>query len=273
MFAMRDSKSKEVERFLNKADIHQQFTRNYRTAENENFFDQAFTYLTNILNAPKNSTFLDVGCGSCAHSLRLARRGFFVQAVDLSEWIIERARENVKTSGLEKAISIQRANILSLPYKDRTFSYILCWGVLMHIPELEKALSELVRVLKSGGMLIISENNRYSFHAVMKYSLKRLFHLGKASVKETTAGIEYWYTGTEGSLLVRQTDIGWLIRALENRQLIVKTRVCGQFTDLYTEVSSRHLKNLIHGFNNFWFKYVKSPYPAAGNIVIFQKEG
>ena len=37
------------------------------------------------------------------------------------------------------------------------------WGVLMHVPNLEMALVELVRVLKPGGKLILGENNAASF--------------------------------------------------------------------------------------------------------------
>jgi 2-polyprenyl-3-methyl-5-hydroxy-6-metoxy-1,4-benzoquinol methylase len=269
---MNDLKSKEVERFLAKPDIHQQWVSAYRTAENEPFFEQAFDYIARVLNAPKNSTFLDAGCGTCAHSIRLANLGFLVQAVDLSESVLKEAEANVKAKGLETKISIRREDICSLSFEDETFSYILCWGVLMHIPDLEAAISELTRVLKPGGALVIGENNMYSLEAIILRSLKRFLRKEKASVKKTPAGMEYWTTTSAGTLLVREANTQWMIERFKSRGLTVKKHVARQFTELYLRFCSPLLKSLIHGFNNFWFKYIKIPHPALGSLVILQKE-
>jgi ubiquinone/menaquinone biosynthesis C-methylase UbiE len=268
----KDLESKEVEKFLAKPDIHQKWERAYRVAENESFFDRAFDDIAHLVNAPRNSLLLDAGCGSCAHSVRLAKRGFQVQAVDFSESILKKAKLNIKARELQNRISIQKASILCLPFKDESFSYILCWGVLMHIPDVEQALLELARVLKPGGTLIISENNMYSLQSVMRFTLKRLLRLGTAHIKKNPAGIEYWYTGSDGMFLTRQTDIQWLIKQLKNSRFVVRKRIAGQFTDLYGVASSGILKKFIHAFNGFWFKHIKIPHPAAGNIVIVQKQ-
>lgn len=68
-------------------DIHQEWVSIYRTAENEPFFELAFDCIVNVLNAPINSSILDGGCGTCAHSIRLASRGFIVYAVGLFEYV------------------------------------------------------------------------------------------------------------------------------------------------------------------------------------------
>jgi ubiquinone/menaquinone biosynthesis C-methylase UbiE len=269
---VHDSKSKEVQKFLAEPDIHQQWEKAYRTADNDHFVDQVYDYLTRVLDAPNNSIFLDAGCGSCAHAVRLASHGFFVQAIDFSESILQTAKINIKARKFENKITLQNASILSLPFKDKSFGYVLCWGVLMHIPDLEQALSELVRVLKPGGTLIISENNRYSFQSLIRLGLKRLLKLGQARIKITPAGTEYWYDSPKGMFLTRQTDIGWLINRLKNKRFVVKARVAGQFTDLYAAVSFRFVKKLIHNFNNLWFRYIKIAYPAGGNILIVQKD-
>lgn len=268
---MNDSKSKAVERFLAKPDVHQQWVETYY-AENETFYEQAIDYIISILKAPKNSIFLDAGCGNCAHSIRLANRGFFVQAIDFSEAVLEMARENVNAKGLEGKISIKRENILALPFKNGTFNYILCWGVLMHIPDLEKAIAELTRVLKPGGTLVISELNMYSPQSIILRNLKRFSGKKRVDVKKTPAGMEYWSISSNGALLKRQANIHWLIERFKSNGFAVTKRVAGQFTEAYTRVSSRLLKNLIHGFNNFWFRYIKIPHFAIGNIIILQKE-
>lgn len=269
---MNETKSKLVEQCLAKLDIHQEWKSTYLTAQNDKFFEQAFDYIARVLNAPKNSTILDVGCGTCAHSIRLANRGFLVQAVDFSESVLKEAEAEVKTNGLEIKISIQCEDILSLPFEDEAFRYILCWGVLMHIPDLEKATAELTRVLKPGGMLVIGENNMYSLESIILPILKRFLRKEKANVMKTPAGMEYWKNASAGALLYREANIQWLIDKFESKRFTVKKHVARQFTELYVKVPSPLLRTLIHGFNNFWFKYVKIPHFAFGNIVILQKE-
>lgn len=259
-----EDNSELVEMYLAKPNIHQSWTNTYLTAENDKFFGLAFDYIARVLSAPRNSIILDAGCGSCAHSIRLANRGFLVRAVDFSESVLKEAEANVKAKGLETKIRIQREDILSLSFEDETFSYILCWGVLMHVPDLETAISELTRVLKPGGMLVIGENNMYSLESIIQRDPK--------SVKKTPAGIEYWRTTSDGALLTRHMNMQWLIGRFKSKGLTVKKHVARQFTERYIRFSSPLLKNLIHGFNNFWFKYIKVPYPALGNLLILQKE-
>lgn len=268
---MNDSKSKKVERFLAKPDIHEKWEHDYRTTEAQNFYEEAFDYITHFLSAPKDSIFLDAGCGTCAHSIRLAKRGFLVQAVDFSENILEKAKANVRAKAVETRIIIQREDILSFSFKDETFDYVLCWGVLMHIPDLEKAISELTRILKPGGTLVISEANMYSLQAIILRNLKRFLGKEKAEVKKTPAGIEYWIISSSGALLTREANIRWLNDRFRNNGFSVRKRVAGQLTELYTRVSFRPLKKLIHGLNKYWFKYIKIPHPAFGNIVILEK--
>lgn len=269
---MSISESNDVEKTLQKPDIHQQWIDSYLTAETTGFYEEAFDYITSVLNAPRNATILDAGCGNGAHSDRLAKRGFSVLAIDFSENILKTAELNLKSGGLTDNIKLQRENLISLSFPDRTFDYILCWGVLMHIPDVEKAISELDRVLKKGGFLVISEVNMFSVQSTFVRSFKRLLGKEKATVIKAAAGLEHWKLTPFGKLVTRQTNIGWLKENFNSRGFTIKKHVSGQFTELYTKVSSRLLRKLIHGFNHLWFKYVKIPCFAFGNILILQKK-
>jgi 2-polyprenyl-3-methyl-5-hydroxy-6-metoxy-1,4-benzoquinol methylase len=269
---MSESNSELVEKLLSKPDIHQQWASGYRTSENESFFEQAFDYIVRVLQPAEGATFLDVGCGSCAHSVRLARRGFRVRAVDFSQSALAMAEANIKAKGLDSKIETGRESLLDLSFPDASFDYILCWGVLMHIPDVEKAVSELSRVLKPGGTLVVSEGNMSSLEAVSVRNLKRVLGKEKASVKRAPAGMEYWKMSDDDALVTRQADIKWLAESFRTRGLTVHKRVAGQFMEAYTMVSSPSLKKLIHGFNNFWFRFVKLPQLAYGNIIFLRKE-
>src|SRR5688572_9544786 len=149
-----DPISKEVESLLKNADIHQRWWNDYfRNPQNRAFYDQAFAYISSFLKAPSHSNMLDAGCGTCSHSIRLANHGFLVHAVDLSRPVLTTAKVNVSANQLNQQIGIYCANLRSLPFKDSTFQYALCWGVLMHIPDLDTTLSELCRVIKPAGTL------------------------------------------------------------------------------------------------------------------------
>ena len=141
----------------------------------------------------------------------------------------------------------------------------------MHIPDIEKAILELTRVLKPGGILIIAENNMYSLYSIILRNRKRLLGNGKGVSKKVPSGVERWTT-TTGTLVTRHANIQWLLERFKSNQFIVKKRMAGQFTELYTKFSSPLLKSFIHGFNRLWFKYLKIPYLAFGNIIILQKQ-
>lgn len=269
---MSNSDSKLVENLLAKPEVHEQWESGYRTDENERFYEQAFDYILEVLSPPEGATILDVGCGPCAHSARLARRGFQVQAVDFSESALKMAGEFVRAQGLEDKIKLGRESLLELSFADESFDYVLCWGVLMHIPEVGRAVSELARVIRPGGRLVVSEANMNSLEATSMRRLKRMMKREKAEVKETEAGVEHWKTRGEGALVTRQANIRWLVRSFEERGLNLTKRVAGQFSEAYTLFSAAPLKKLVHGFNKFWFGRVKSPRLAFGNILFLQKK-
>ena len=263
--------SKQVKESLQKRDIHDGWEKAYRTPENEKFYNLAFDYIAQYLDTPKDSLILDAGCGNCSHSIHLEKRGYKVQGIDYSEAILESARENINRKGLGDRIKVQREDMLSLSFGDETFSYIFCWGVLMHIPDMEKAIYELARVLKLGGMLIIEEGNMNSLQSMVLNIIRLLTGTKKAEFKRTSRGIERWKATPAGPLFVRQANIGWLCRRFEKEGLVVRKRMAAEFTELYTKVPFYFIKRLIHFFNNVWFKYIRLPHPAFGNILIFQK--
>jgi SAM-dependent methyltransferase len=269
---MSDSESKLVENLLAKPDVHRQWASGYRTADNERFYERAFDLIADVLQPPPGATVLDVGCGSCAHSVRLARRGFNVRAVDFSESALGMAAEHLRAQGLSDRVTLGRENILELSFPDESFDYVVCWGVLMHIPDVGRAVAELARVVRPGGFLVVSEGNMSSLEATALRGLKRLLGRERAEVKRTPAGMEFWKWSGDDALVTRQADVDWLVRSFAERGLRVVRRAAGQLSEGYAMVSSRTLKRLVHGLNNFWFRYVGLPRLTYGNILFLQKK-
>jgi len=269
---MSRAESADLERTLGQPGVHRQWETTYRTAENEQFFEEAIDEVLRSLGAPRDATWLDAGCGVGAHSVRLARRGFSVVGVDFSESALEAAAENLRAHGLADRVRLQREDLTQLSFPDASFDYILCWGVLMHVPEVERAIDELARVIRPGGTLVLSEANAASLHGRLIQGLN-LLRRRKTDLRVTAAGREYQIVTPSGVLLIRHANPAWLADRFRSRGFMIRRHIAGQFTELYARTSLPWLQRLIHALNRHWFRTVKWPGPAFGNILVLQKQG
>lgn len=261
---------------LARADIHEEWERNYLGPDLDRYYRAAFARIVGELQDSTGNTVLDLGCGYCYHTVRLAESDLSITGADFSEAALARARDTVRDAGLGDRVTLQRADATNLPFPDASFDNVLMWGVLMHIPEAEKALAEAARVLKPGGKLILSENNARSLEVVF---LERLVNVGKRLIgrkpherKRSFLGIEEWQSTESGGLMVRKTDMPALASVCGNLGLRLEKRFAGQFTEAYIRVPSKIVKRSIHAFNRFYFAHVRHPGPSLSNILVFRKE-
>jgi len=96
---------------------------------------------------------LDLGCGAGIDSAEFARNGASVVSVDFTRIAVESTRNLLKEAGLPGRV--RQADATSLPFKNDTFDCVYSFGVLHHIPDIEKAISEIKRVLKPGGQIMV----------------------------------------------------------------------------------------------------------------------
>jgi ubiquinone/menaquinone biosynthesis C-methylase UbiE len=203
----------------------------------------------------------------------MARHGFRVHALDFSQSALGMARDSVLAAGLSDRVTLLRADLLHLPFAAGQFDCVLCWGVIMHVAEPRTALAELARVLAPGGVLILGENNMRSLQSLAARVAGYVRPTGRSRrVERTVAGIETWKDTPDGPLLTRQTDIGWLRSVCRDNGLTLQKRMPGQFSELYRAASSIPLARAVHAMNALWFRAVRIPFGAFGNILVFRKE-
>jgi 2-polyprenyl-3-methyl-5-hydroxy-6-metoxy-1,4-benzoquinol methylase len=262
--------SDRVKRQMNQPHIHEAWEKTYRTAENEQFFEQAHDDFVRRLDQPPGSLALDIGCGICANSIRLARRGYIVSAADYSEPILVQARENVLRQKLSERVNIAREDILNLSYPSNHFDLVLCWGVLMHIPNAERAISELVRVTKPDGFLVLEEINQ---HAPESWLMREGWSVLKRNITITKTARGYEQTSRfEGETLFwRHTDIRWLVDQFALHSCSVVRRDSGMFSETYIYTSSKFLKSAINAWNRLWARRINLPQLATHNVFTFRK--
>ncbi len=106
----------------------------------------------------KDAKVLDVGCGTgkFVHKLWNVTKGIEIHGVDLSNEMIERARS--KQGG--ESINFVVGDVENLPYESKTFDIVTCSNSFHHYPNQKKALSEMRRVLKDEGKLLIIDGSR-----------------------------------------------------------------------------------------------------------------
>ena len=93
---------------------------------------------------------LDVGCGTGHHLANWRARGFAVAGVDGSAEMLARARE------LNPAAEIHQADVESLPFATGSFDVVISLEVLRYLPNSAPCIREIARVLKPGGMCLVT---------------------------------------------------------------------------------------------------------------------
>ena len=97
---------------------------------------------------------LDIGCGEGHNTRLLASRGARVTAVDISDVFIGHAKEKEAREPLN--IDYRVASAVVLPFSDAAFDFAAAFMSLMDIPETERVLAEVYRLVKPGGFLQFS---------------------------------------------------------------------------------------------------------------------
>ncbi|HBQ64282.1 MAG TPA: class I SAM-dependent methyltransferase [Clostridiales bacterium] len=118
-------------------------------------------FIEKELNFNKSLKIIDVGCGTGRHSIELAKRGYRIMGVDLSESQLKKAREKAKASNLE--IDFVQHDTRALPFENQFDAAImLCEGgfPLMETDEMNfEILRNVTKSLKSPGKLIFTTLN------------------------------------------------------------------------------------------------------------------
>jgi len=109
----------------------------------------------------ENKNVLEVGCGTGRMLEKLKEKGAKLIGVDLSS--------NMLKPSIEKGFLVNQGSATELPFKDNSFDTAVSYKVLAHIPDIERAVSEMARAVKPGGHLILEFYNPYSIRGLIKH--------------------------------------------------------------------------------------------------------
>ena len=123
--------------------------------------------IVDSLGLPTGSQALEIGCGMGLISVGLARRGYHVNAVDIEMGMIESVRRLATEAKVSNRLIGQVGDVHHLDFRDNTFDMVIAIGVLEWVPSLAQPLSEMTRVLKPGGHLIVNVDNAWALHCLL----------------------------------------------------------------------------------------------------------
>jgi D-aspartate ligase len=110
---------------------------------------------------PAGARVLDLGCGAGHTAVALAQRGYQVDALDCEQAMLDMASRRAQSAGVTLTMGIGDAH--ELPFEESSFDAILALGLIPWLRSPHQALREMQRVLKPGGLLVISSDNSRRF--------------------------------------------------------------------------------------------------------------
>ena len=155
---MRQELIENQERYLERISMYKSF--GYDSEKERN----------NIIDTikPSQGTILEIGTGKGYLTVALAKAGFAVESIDLSEEEQSIAKMNLQYSGLENNVQLQICNAEQLPYKRDSFNVVISVNLVHHLLNPFIVMDEIVRVLSEQGKIIISDFSEEGFALVDK---------------------------------------------------------------------------------------------------------
>jgi ubiquinone/menaquinone biosynthesis C-methylase UbiE len=132
--------------------------------------EQHQVVIPHLLQPKENETILEAGCGYGRVTRMIVPYGPKIIGVDISKTMVDFCSESFPVN-FRACI----ADITELPFADSSFDKVICNGTIEHVENPEKAIKELVRVLKPGGIILVSATNSWSLYAPIKILRNVLF--------------------------------------------------------------------------------------------------
>lgn len=139
------------------------------------------------------NTILDLATGTADLAIAIAKRNPQAQiiGVDFSEKMLEIGQKKVKKQGFENQIELRLGDAVHLPFEDCSFDAVTVAFGVRNFENLDKGLSEIKRVLKDNGQVVILEFSmpeHFPMKQLYRFYFKRILpNIGKQISKDATA--------------------------------------------------------------------------------------
>ncbi len=136
------------------------------------------------LGFPAGVRVLEEGCGAGLTTVALAGRGFRVDAMDTAEAMLNLTQARARNSGVEAQVTTHQGDAHQLAFEEARFSLVCGLGLLPWLPRPGVAVREMTRVLKPGGYVLISSDNRWCLNHLLDPSLSQALSLPRRALRK-----------------------------------------------------------------------------------------
>ena len=195
--------------------LHRAFSYDGKRQMSRQIIDGVAAHIT----MPEGGRGLDVGCGSGALTIAVAKRNPKSRMVGIDRWGKEYAsynkplcERNANAEGVDDRASFAKGNAMKLDFADETFDAVCSNYVYHNIPSRnrQEILLETLRVLKKGGTFAIHDIFSKAKYGDMQAFVLRLKEMGYEEVEliDTTKGVfmsprEALWMGLSGSAILK----------------------------------------------------------------------
>jgi ubiquinone/menaquinone biosynthesis C-methylase UbiE len=236
----------------------------------EDHYDRAVQTMLQSMEVRPGETLLEAGCGLGASTVRVARAGIRVCAVDFSQSKLQRARARIAAAGLDSVVEFRLEDPTSLTFSDSAFSYVFSWGAINHVRDIQKALDELARIIKPGGKMALYVTNGASWDQKLEHLARFLLRRPLRDPELHPLGTGVWREMHGYRLWVWQFNVAELERQLARRGFFLTHRIIGELSQIHHRLGGPLLK-IMPRLNSLGYS-LKGPIgPAAQILLVFQK--
>ncbi|HEX3358804.1 MAG TPA: class I SAM-dependent methyltransferase [Tepidisphaeraceae bacterium] len=256
---------------LNSASTFETWALDYYEPAALKHYDQMIDWMLKQLHPPPGATVFDAGCGTGVHSIRTAKAGFAVQAMDISHIALEIARRKAAEEGVASKVTFGQGDVTQLPFPDGCFDTLFCWGVLSHIPNVDSAMRELVRVVKPGGRLAIQTVNGRALDHRIENTVRFLFRKPIPGLTRTRYGAGSWCDMDGGKLFNWRFKLNAISQAFADLGCKQIARRASELTEFQRQIGGPP-RWFFRKANDLWAALNLPAGPAITNILVFEKK-
>lgn len=211
----------------------------------------------------KDLRVLEIGVGIGADHQRFAQAGADLYGIDLTERAVEYTRHRLAEFGLRSKCNIGDAE--HLDFQDELFDRVFSWGVLHHSPDTPRAIAEVWRVLKFGGVAKIMIYHKWSLVGFMLWIRYALFTLKPWRSMDEVYAHHLESPGTKAYTIVQAKKLFSEFDSVEIRTIITHADL------LESQAGQRHQGILITLARKLWpRRMLKRLFPSSGLFMLIE---
>ncbi|MES2519774.1 MAG: bifunctional demethylmenaquinone methyltransferase/2-methoxy-6-polyprenyl-1,4-benzoquinol methylase UbiE [Bacteroidota bacterium] len=154
-----------------------------------------------LLKKAQPKTILDIATGTGDFAIEaLALKPEKIVGVDISEGMLSFGREKIKKLGMDSVITLQTGDSERLQFEDNTFDAVIVSFGVRNFENLEKGLTDMCRVMKTGGTCVVLEFSKpqgFPMKQLYNFYFKNILPTVGKIVSKDTAAYTYLYDSVQ----------------------------------------------------------------------------